>query len=45
MTSPKVRFGVSSISARYSGSWIAPLAADGSLVKIAADAEHTAPPR
>lgn len=37
----KVRFSVISVSACYSGSWIAPLAGDGSLVMTAADAEHT----
>jgi hypothetical protein len=36
-----VRWRVISISACYSGSWIAPLAGDGTLVMTAADAEHT----
>jgi Peptidase C13 family len=36
-----VRWRVISVSACYSGSWIAPLTADGTLVMTAADAEHT----
>jgi hypothetical protein len=36
-----VRWRVISVSACYSGSWIAPLAGDGTLVMTAADAEHT----
>ena len=36
-----VRYRVLSISACYSGSWIAPLADDDTLVMTAADAEHT----
>jgi hypothetical protein len=36
-----VRFRVISISACYSGSWVAPLAEPGTLVMTAADAEHT----
>lgn len=36
-----VRWRVISVSACYSGSWIGPLAADGTLVMTAADAEHT----
>ncbi|MCW7540844.1 C13 family peptidase [Aquabacterium sp. A7-Y] len=36
-----VRFRVISISACYSGSWIAPLAGPDTLVMTAADAEHT----
>ena len=36
-----VRHRVISISACYSGSWIAPLAGPGTLVMTAADAEHT----
>ncbi|MGM9481491.1 C13 family peptidase [Roseateles sp. NT4] len=36
-----VRWRVVSVSACYSGSWIAPLAGDGTLVMTAADAEHT----
>ncbi|MEO6280049.1 C13 family peptidase [Roseateles sp.] len=36
-----VRWRVISISACYSGSWIAPLAGDGTLVMTAADADHT----
>ncbi|MBC7955563.1 MAG: hypothetical protein H7Y33_06815 [Cytophagales bacterium] len=36
-----VRFRVISVSACYSGSWIAPLAEPGTLVMTAADAEHT----
>lgn len=36
-----VRWRVISVSACYAGSWIAPLAGDGTLVMTAADAEHT----
>ena len=36
-----VRWSVISVSACYSGSWIEPLAGDGTLVMTAADAEHT----
>ena len=36
-----VRYRVISISACYSGSWIAPLAGSGALVMTAADADHT----
>ncbi|WP_349741135.1 C13 family peptidase [Roseateles cavernae] len=36
-----IRWRVLSVSACYSGSWIAPLAGPGSLVMSAADAEHT----
>lgn len=36
-----VRWRVISVSACYSGSWIEPLAGDGSLVMTAADATHT----
>ncbi|WP_280151205.1 C13 family peptidase [Piscinibacter sp. XHJ-5] len=36
-----VRWKVISVSACYSGSWIAPLADAGSLVMTAADADHT----
>lgn len=36
-----VRHAIVSISACYSGSWIAPLRADGRLVMTAADADHT----
>ena len=36
-----VRYRVVSVSACYSGSWIAPLADAGTLVMTAADAEHT----
>jgi hypothetical protein len=36
-----VRWRVVSVSACYSGSWIAPLADAGSLVMTAADADHT----
>ncbi len=36
-----VRYSVISISACFSGSWIAPLSAPGTLVMTAADAEHT----
>jgi hypothetical protein len=36
-----VRWRVISVSACYSGSWIVPLAGDGTLVMTAADAEHT----
>ncbi|OWQ86978.1 hypothetical protein CDN99_19975 [Roseateles aquatilis] len=36
-----VRWRVISISACYSGSWIEPLADDGTLVMTAADADHT----
>ncbi len=36
-----VRYRVISISACYSGSWIAPLAGPGTLVMTAADADHT----
>ncbi len=36
-----LRFRVLSVSACYSGTWLAPLSDDGSLVMTAADAEHT----
>ena len=36
-----VRHRILSVSACYSGSWIEPLADDGTLVMTAADAEHT----
>ena len=36
-----VRYRVISISACYSGSWVAPLASPGTLVMSAADADHT----
>ena len=36
-----VRWRVISVSACFSGSWIAPLAGDGTLVMTAADADHT----
>lgn len=36
-----IRWRVISISACYSGSWIAPLASDDTLVMTAADADHT----
>ena len=36
-----VRWRVVSISACYSGSWVAPLSGDGTLVMTAADADHT----
>ncbi|MBW8843643.1 MAG: hypothetical protein JF607_01540 [Burkholderiales bacterium] len=36
-----VRWRVISVSACYSGNWIAPLAGDGTLVMTAADADHT----
>ncbi|MCU7374792.1 C13 family peptidase [Paucibacter sp. O1-1] len=36
-----IRWRLLSVSACYSGSWIAPLAGPGSLVMSAADAEHT----
>jgi hypothetical protein len=36
-----IRNRVISVSACYSGSWIAPLADDGTLVMTAADADHT----
>ena len=36
-----IRWRVVSISACYSGSWIAPLSGDGTLVMTAADATHT----
>ncbi|MBI3347516.1 MAG: hypothetical protein HY020_09945 [Burkholderiales bacterium] len=36
-----VRWRVISVSACYSGSWIEPLAGNGTLVMTAADAEHT----
>ncbi|MFG6430953.1 C13 family peptidase [Roseateles sp. LYH14W] len=36
-----VRWRVVSVSACYSGSWIPPLADDGTLVMTAADADHT----
>lgn len=36
-----IRHAVISVSACYSGSWIAPLAGPGRLVMTAADAEHT----
>lgn len=36
-----IRHRVVSVSACYSGSWIAPLEGDGALVMTAADAEHT----
>jgi hypothetical protein len=36
-----IRYRVISISACYSGSWVAPLAEPGTLVMTAADADHT----
>lgn len=36
-----IRYRVLSISACYSGSWVQPLAGDGTLVMTAADAQHT----
>lgn len=36
-----IRWRVVSVSACYSGSWIAPLAGEGTLVMTAADADHT----
>jgi hypothetical protein len=36
-----IRWRIVSVSACYSGSWIAPLAEPGTLVMTAADAEHT----
>jgi len=36
-----VKWRVVSISACYSGSWVAPLAGEGTLVMTAADADHT----
>ncbi len=36
-----VRWRVISVSACYSGSWVDPLAGDGTLVMTAADADHT----
>lgn len=36
-----IRWRVVSVSACYSGSWIAPLSGDGTLVLTAADADHT----
>jgi Peptidase C13 family len=36
-----VRFRVISVSACYSGSWIEPLAGDGTLIMTASDATHT----
>jgi hypothetical protein len=36
-----VRYRIVSVSACYSGSWIEPLADEGTLVMTAADAEHT----
>jgi hypothetical protein len=36
-----VRWRVISVSACYSGSWVEPLAGDGTLVMTAADADHT----
>jgi hypothetical protein len=36
-----VRWRVVSVSACYSGSWVEPLAGDGTLVMTAADADHT----
>lgn len=36
-----IRYRVISVSACYSGSWIEPLAGDGTLVMTAADADHT----
>lgn len=36
-----IRWRIVSVSACYSGSWIAPLAGPGTLVMTAADAEHT----
>lgn len=36
-----VKWRVISVSACYSGSWIEPLAGDGTLVMTAADADHT----
>lgn len=36
-----VRWRVPSVSACYSGGWLAPLAGDGTLIMTAADADHT----
>ncbi|MDM5176976.1 C13 family peptidase [Massilia sp. DJPM01] len=36
-----IRYRVLSISACFAGNWIAPLAADGTLVMTASDADHT----
>ena len=36
-----IRFRIVSVSACYSGSWIAPIATEGTLVITAADADHT----
>ncbi len=36
-----IQYRVLSISACYSGSWIAPLAGDGTLIMTASDADHT----
>jgi hypothetical protein len=36
-----IRYRIVSVSACYSGSWIAPLANEGTLVMTAADADHT----
>ena len=36
-----MRYRVLSVSACYSGSWIAPLSGPGTLVMTAADADHT----
>lgn len=41
LTQSGIRHQVISISACYSGSWIAPLASDEALVMTAADADHT----
>ena len=41
LTEAGVRYRVISISACYSGSWIAPLSGPGALVMTAADADHT----
>lgn len=41
LTQAGVRYSVISISACYSGSWIAPLSGPGTLVMTAADADHT----
>ncbi len=37
----KIRYRVISVSACHSGSWIEPLASEGTLVMTAADADHT----
>lgn len=41
LDSAGIRWRIVSVSACYSGSWIAPLAEPGTLVMTAADAEHT----